>query len=384
MHKLMKRMERINQFVQQYVEDRSKYTDLARTLENSLRIIVGRLGISAHVSSRVKEADTVREKIIRKNYTEFQRQLQDLVGVRVVTLYDCDVDRFVRAFLDDFDKGGVAEVLHKDSSNKKSQLRPNEFGYLSSHVVFKIATDINPWGSFGGMFAELQVRSTLQNGWADVSHSMDYKGSHFAPPPIRRRLHAISALLEVADNDFDRMRAELDEMAKQYQDTVRRRKFERLSIDALSVSLYLKSKHFDGMAKGGLQRLTDIGRTAGMSDWTARPRNPIDGTALSRLVLTLTELDIRRLSDFDELLQRVLKKAAATLNKFMRSLVALEGVFHADPVDILTVLVTADAGTHTTARGFRRDFDWSGPFLSRPTKEVLAALREIANLAGSS
>jgi putative GTP pyrophosphokinase len=54
--------------------------------------------------------------------------------------------------------------------------------------------------------AEIQVRTALQHAWSAVHHKLEYKSSTEAPPELRRRLFRLSALFELADEQFSELR----------------------------------------------------------------------------------------------------------------------------------------------------------------------------------
>jgi hypothetical protein len=53
--------------------------------------------------------------------------------------------------------------------------------------------------------AELQVRTLAQHMWAAASHKLQYKQELSVPPPVRRAIHRVSALLETVDLEFERV-----------------------------------------------------------------------------------------------------------------------------------------------------------------------------------
>jgi len=57
----------------------------------------------------------------------------------------------------------------------------------------------------GALRIEIQVRTLAQHIWAAASHKLQYKHEESVPPPIRRTINRVSALLEIVDLEFDRV-----------------------------------------------------------------------------------------------------------------------------------------------------------------------------------
>ena len=57
----------------------------------------------------------------------------------------------------------------------------------------------------GELRAEIQVRTVAQHIWAAASHILQYKRETGVPPPIRRSIYRVSALLETVDLEFERV-----------------------------------------------------------------------------------------------------------------------------------------------------------------------------------
>lgn len=78
--------------------------------------------------------------------------------------------------------------------------------------------------SFSGLRslkAEVQVRTVAQHMWAAVSHRLQYKQERSVPPPLRRAIHRISALLEIVDSECDRLLEERRTYVEQEIDVLR-------------------------------------------------------------------------------------------------------------------------------------------------------------------
>ena len=58
---------------------------------------------------------------------------------------------------------------------------------------------------FSNYRTELQLRTLSQHIWAAASHKLQYKNESNVPPPLRRSIHRVSAILETVDLEFERL-----------------------------------------------------------------------------------------------------------------------------------------------------------------------------------
>lgn len=84
-------------------------------------------------------------------------------------------------------------------------------GYLSVHVdITLLASDPHSKEFPASEFrAELQVRTLAQNLWSEMAHNTSYKSDNVVDGKLRRRLHLLAGLIEVADNEYQRVEDEL-------------------------------------------------------------------------------------------------------------------------------------------------------------------------------
>ena len=164
-------------------------------------------GIKVHsVTSRVKDHASLARKLVRpdRSYGELW-DITDLLGLRVVTYFEDDVDRV----------GSVIEArLRIDltrSIDKRRHAEPGRFGYRSLHYVFECGGRELPERAR----AEIQIRTLLEHTWAEIEHDLGYKAPGAVPAAVRRRLSRVAGLLELADLEFVAIRDELAAYATQ-------------------------------------------------------------------------------------------------------------------------------------------------------------------------
>lgn len=183
-------------------------------LERALRLNdVGFHSIDYRVKSEQSAQQKLRTK--RDRYRKVS-DLHDLLGIRIITYFPDEVDRAAEIISAEFD------LNSEDSVDKRSTLEPDRFGYLSLHYVLKLskAREALPeYAAFRGIQFELQIRSILQHAWAEIEHDLGYKHSAGVPSEVRRRFSRLAGLLEIADDEFRRLRDDL----KAYGDEIQKK-----------------------------------------------------------------------------------------------------------------------------------------------------------------
>jgi len=159
------------------------------------------------VTSRVKEESSLYKNLSEstEEITELE-DIHDLAGLRITTYFSDDVDLVAAIIEKEFD------IDEQNSVDKRSLLDPDRFGYLSIHYVVKLTetrSKLAEYKRFVKCQAEIQIRSILQHAWAEIEHDLGYKTSHAVPKHIRRQFSRLAGLLEVADDEFLRIRDSL-------------------------------------------------------------------------------------------------------------------------------------------------------------------------------
>src|SRR5215469_18169832 len=190
------------------------------------------------IESRTKTVDSFIEKISRKRakYKDPLTEITDLIGVRIITYYLEDVIQ-------------VGEILKKEfqidatnSVDKSAGLDPDRFGYTSVQYVVSLSPDrrkLVEWRPYARFRAEIQVRTALQHAWSAVNHKLDYKSPTEVPKELRRRLFRLSALFELADEQFSELRDARARIASEYAKDVRGGQLD-LPLDQSSLIAYMQ------------------------------------------------------------------------------------------------------------------------------------------------
>jgi putative GTP pyrophosphokinase len=127
--------------------------------------------------------------------------ITDLIGLRIICPFLEDLDFVEQALRRRF------RVLEVDK--KGAHFSFKEFGYESVHLLIEIPVDIlEKRGDPGSSVAEIQIRTILQDAWAEVEHELVYK-AEFTPfdALMKRKLAAVNASLSLADSIFQEIRS---------------------------------------------------------------------------------------------------------------------------------------------------------------------------------
>lgn len=185
----------------------SRQTQLAASLSAIQTAIEARLrddGLNYHlVKSRVKSAESVRGKLSKLDnegnpkYQNGLDDLDDILGVRVITYIEPDVTNVVSALTGQF------KVL-ENTDKKAQQVDKGILGYAAHHLVLEVPDMQTPAGCAGciGQRFEVQIKTVLQHAWAEFEHDIRYKAQGAIPPAINRAFTLASGLIELADNEF--------------------------------------------------------------------------------------------------------------------------------------------------------------------------------------
>ena len=186
--------------------------ELLKQAEDSFRSLISTLISNTSefekptVTSRLKDRDGCIEKFSyryqsdlekEKTHYEIKDHITDLIGVRVVCLYESDIPHIAETV------NGHFEVLEVTDKIKKMEETESSFGYKGLHLDIKIDNSrlkLPEWTCYREIQVELQIRTIIQDAWSNLDHKIKYKKS--IPLPLKRRVNVLAALFELADHEF--------------------------------------------------------------------------------------------------------------------------------------------------------------------------------------
>jgi len=177
---------------QLWIKEEPLYDEYGSKLIDELANLFKDESVPVSLSYRVKKDESLLKKMLvkKKEYSE----LNDKVGARAIVHFLSDLnnsDEFINKY---FSNRIVKRESKKEISDDKT------FGYLSIH--YDIIDDVN---SDNPLICELQLRTVCQNTWSELAHILSYKSNIEIPYMVKREINALSALMEIADNQFQRI-----------------------------------------------------------------------------------------------------------------------------------------------------------------------------------
>lgn len=195
------------------------FTVLLKRLEDHLRSTVKVSALLAY-KARVKTFVSYYEKLLKyppcDSAIEFP-VVTDLIGIRIICPFLQNLTEVEAVLAANFD---VIEIERKGAGRTF-----REFGYESTHVLAHIPDSFTVGLLLPqNLIFEVQIRTILQDAWAEVEHELIYK-FEFSPFdfPLKRKFASINASLSLADILFQEIRdeqnnlnAELDKRREQF------------------------------------------------------------------------------------------------------------------------------------------------------------------------
>ena len=221
--------------LEEYREQLPVFEQMKTEVLHVLREALDRSGlVVTAIEARIKTEESLRGKLALKGakYATLS-DITDILGARIITFYTDDVDRIA----------AMAEQLFEidwDNSVDKRRLHQlDSFGYNSLHYICRL-----PGYDFR---FELQLRTTLQHAWASINHDNGYKTGVEIPREYLRRINRLAGILEMADDEFSRIRTEITDYRRRVQQLVQNGKLDDVLLDGDTFNSYLQARPFDAL-----------------------------------------------------------------------------------------------------------------------------------------
>jgi ppGpp synthetase/RelA/SpoT-type nucleotidyltranferase len=221
--------------LEEYRKQRPVFKKMQETLPAQVCALLDEAGIVvASIESRIKEERSLAGKLALKGAKyESLADITDIFGMRIITFYTDDVDKVASAV------DRLFEIDWDNSVDKRKLLEVDSFGYLSLHYVCR-----SP--GFPYRF-EVQMRTILQHAWANMNHDTGYKSGVEIPVEYHRNMNRLAGMLELVDEQFSRIRTDINDYRRQVQSLVASGRLEEVTLDGDSYRSYLKLKPFDAL-----------------------------------------------------------------------------------------------------------------------------------------
>ena len=165
------------------------------------------------IKGRTKSFDECISKFKRKylpllkpeeSNFEIRNLLTDMIGIRAICFYSEDVYDIRRSLKKYFRE---VEIIDKSNQLEKTD---DKFGYKSLHLQLVLKSRLEGVAEahkFRNIKIELQIRTVIQDAWSTLDHKIKYKKS--IPQNLKRRINRLSALFEIADDEFLNIQKEI-------------------------------------------------------------------------------------------------------------------------------------------------------------------------------
>ena len=225
----------------QYRESENIYRRLEEEATFVLTDALDGGGIKRHsISSRLKTFPSLFDKAERQELRNPLKEINDIIGLRVVCLFLSDIDRVGLQIRRVFD------IVGED--NKIEGQPASSFGYMSVHFVARMKKEYRGprYDPLLEIPFEIQVRTIAMDAWAAASHYLDYKTDVDIPEELRRDFYALSGLFYVADRHFEMFAQERGRALTAVEEKITAPNPElNVEVNLDSLTAYLNSKFKD-------------------------------------------------------------------------------------------------------------------------------------------
>ena len=186
-----------------YQAEKPAYETILQDLQRQVRTLLEKNGFTPTIKGRVKRFDAYFDKLLRVSRRPEGAKLPvitDVIALRLIFPFLEDVNAVERLLTSNFE---IVEWEHKGGRHSF-----REFAYDSVHLLIKFDDRRLDGGvPLGAAACEVQLRTILQDAWAEVEHELIYKSDISLPnESIKRKLASLNATLTLSDLIFQEIR----------------------------------------------------------------------------------------------------------------------------------------------------------------------------------
>lgn len=199
------------------------------------------------IEARVKTKQSLAGKLALKGhkYAELS-DITDILGTRIIAFYSDDVDRVASFIEKEFD------VDWENSVDKRKMHQLDSFGYNSLHYICRIPKEMyhdEDMPQLNELRFEIQMRTTLQHVWATMYHDTGYKSEIEPPREYLRMLNRLAGMLELADDEFSRIRNNIANYRRSVQTLVKDGQLNEVQLNGDTWNSYLQLRPFSQLTE---------------------------------------------------------------------------------------------------------------------------------------
>ena len=232
--------------LEDYRKQRNDFVKLGDTVHSMLDDMVKEMGLTVlTVEHRVKTEKSLAGKLERSgDYYNVFDDLMDILGCRVVCFLSDEIDKIGKKVEETF------VIDWENSSDKRALIKEDTFGYLSLHYICSLPFGDKWPDEICGKRFEIQIRTILQHAWSAINHDIGYKSEFGVPRDISRQFARLAGLLELADDEFVRVRDNMMEYAEDIRRRIITDDADDITINMISLNEYVKrNQKMQGLIK---------------------------------------------------------------------------------------------------------------------------------------
>lgn len=287
-------------FLEEYRKKRPNYEIYITKIQDLIKDFATHSEINLHdIFGRIKTEESLMKKIEEKGKYTNLSEVTDIIGIRVITFFDDDVDALAEIVKKEFE-------IDEENSIDKRRNDYDRFGYQSLHYIVQLnsnRTSLLEYQGLENVKFEIQIRSILQHAWAEIEHDLGYKSRVEVPSEIRRDFSRISGLLELADKEFIRIKNYLNDYTKSADSSIEKDNLD-LEINKVTLREYLLKTDINKEINNY------ICKTLGRDDCF------IDSTIMRENTDILNYFGINSIAELDKILNDKKEKIKSFLNFF--------------------------------------------------------------------
>ena len=221
--------------LEEYRKQRERFVRLGDVVQQMLSDIADDLGLSVlTVEHRVKTEKSLAGKLERKGdqYTSLD-DITDILGCRIVCYLEDEIDKIGQKVMERF------VIDSEKSSDKRALIKEDSFGYLSLHYICSLPSDGSYPEELCGKKFEVQIKTVLQHAWSMIHHDIGYKSEFGVPRAISRQFARLAGLLELADDEFVRVRNNMADYTEDIRRRITTNGADDVAINAISLKEYV-------------------------------------------------------------------------------------------------------------------------------------------------
>ena len=184
-----------------YDRYRPQYENILRKIVRKINRLLIHTSIETTTKYRLKSFNSFFNKMSHlRNGNNKLVEINDFLGIRIICPFIEDLSQVEQIITENF---SIQEVERKGEKNSF-----REFSYDSIHLLIDIEDECeNGVIPHVRKVCEIQLRTILQEAWAEIEHELIYKANFsLLNEPIKRKLASLNASLTLSDIIFQEIR----------------------------------------------------------------------------------------------------------------------------------------------------------------------------------